>query len=247
MAEITLLDSWSTTSGQTQNGENWYAEPFTKRTGCQVPGQCSENCNCGCPYTAMTDTERLPLIEEIAKIFPNEWLAFIISPEEDDEMEPVHGKLVAHSPNPDELFDAVNTVLWNQHVYTFFNGSFEAMQASYGERWDQAPQPAQRTYSGPRPAEPPAKTPPEPLPDGLVDLVYRAIDHLYGTPDLNQAIRCLRLARVKAAGKGERGFTTLLDGALDRIEGPLPRINEIIWYLEEGLVDLESAEPKTRL
>ena len=85
----------------------------------------------------MTEIEQLPLIEEIARIFPNEWLAFIIPPEEDDDYEPAQGKLIAHSPNPDEIYDAVNIVLWNQHVYIYFNGDFEAMQASYGDDWDQ--------------------------------------------------------------------------------------------------------------
>jgi hypothetical protein len=84
----------------------------------------------------MTEIEQLPLIEEIAKIFPDEWLAFIVSPEEDDDYEPIHGKLIAHGPDPDEVYDAVNAVLWNQHVYVFFNGNFEAMQTSYGDGWE---------------------------------------------------------------------------------------------------------------
>jgi len=113
--------------------ENWYAEPFTKRAACQTPGQCDDDCDCGCPYNTMTDLDRLPLIEEIADMFPDEWLAFIVPPAEDDDPFPTRGKLVAHSPHPDEIFDAVNTVLWNQCVYTFFNGSIEAMLASYGD------------------------------------------------------------------------------------------------------------------
>jgi hypothetical protein len=134
LAEITLFENWSTSPDRSEDSENWYIEPFTKRTGCQVSGQCEDDCDCRCPYNTMTEVEQLPLIEEIAKIFPNEWLAFIISPTEDDEYEPIHGKLIAHSPNPDEVYDAVNTVLWNQHVYIYFNGSFEAMQASYNLR-----------------------------------------------------------------------------------------------------------------
>lgn len=191
----------------------------------------------------MTEIDRLPLIEEIARIFPNEWLAFIISPKEDDDLEPLHGKLVAHSPNPDDVYDAVNTVLWNQHVYVFFNGDFEAMMASYGDNWDKKATPvAQRTYSGPKQIEEAAMAapPPEPLPDNLIDLIYSAIDKLYGAPNLNEAIRRLRLARVRAAATNSV-LTPLLDSALDRIEAPLPRLNEVIWYLEEGLLDLEIA------
>ena len=89
--------------GRLSTPENWYAEPFTKRTACQTPGLCGGDCNCGCPYNTMTELERLPLIEDVARIFPDEWLAFIISPEEDEDLEPVHGKLVAHSPASVEL------------------------------------------------------------------------------------------------------------------------------------------------
>ena len=134
MAEIRLFENWSTSPDRSEDSENWYIEPFTKRTGCQVPGQCGGDCDCGCPYKTMTEVEQLPLTEEIAQIFPNEWLAFIISPTEDDEYEPIHGKLIAHSPNPDEVYDAVNTVLSNQYVYIYFNGGFEAMQVSYNLR-----------------------------------------------------------------------------------------------------------------
>ncbi len=241
MAEILLVDDWTATPGRLAEPENWYVEPFTKRTGCKTPGQCGGDCDCGCPYNTMVETERLPLIEEIAGIFPNEWLAFIISPEEDDEFEPIHGKLVAHSPDPDDLYDAVNTVLWNQHVYIFFNGSFEAMQASYGDSWDRETEPVtQRAYSGPRQAAPgTAESAPEPLPDDLAELIYSAVDQLYGSPNLNEAIRRLRLGRVRAAAAANDPLIALLDEALDKIEAPLPRINELIWHLEEGLVDLE--------
>jgi hypothetical protein len=185
-------------------------------------------------------------------LFPNEWLGFIISPAEDDDFEPLHGKLVAHSADPDEVYDAVNTVLWNQHVYIFFNGDFETMQASYGDRWDEVPASlTQRTYSGPKDinavATPPAQ---DPLPTDLIDLIYSAIDKLYGAPkygapkcggpDLNEAIRRLRLARVRAAAADDP-VVTLLDQALDLIEAPLPRLNEIIWLIEEGLAELNIA------
>lgn len=126
MAEIELL-------------ENWYVEPFTKRKGCQVPGQCEGDCDCGCPYNSMTEVDRLPQIDSLASVFPNEWLAFIVPPAEDDDYLPIHGKLVAHSPYPDDIYDAVNTVLWNQCVYVFFNGDFEAMEASYSYKREPDP------------------------------------------------------------------------------------------------------------
>ena len=241
MANIALLEDWTASPSRLEEPENWYAEPFTKRTACNTPGQCGGDCNCGCPYNTMAETERLPRIDEIEKIFPNEWLAFIISPEEDDDLAPTHGKLIAHSPNPDDVYDAANTVLWNQHVYIYFNGDFAAMEASYGSGWTEDETLAQRTYSGPKQiveAAAQAQTP-EPLPDDLIDLIYSAIDKLYGTIDLNEAIRRLRLSRVRAASAQNEALLPVIDQALDQIEGPLPRINEVIWYLEEALADLE--------
>ncbi len=82
----------------------------------------------GCPYNY---DDAMPSIDEIAGMFPNEWLAFVISPTDDDTSTPLHGKLVAHSKYPNEVFDAVNVVLWNQCVYVFFNGDFEAMIRSW--------------------------------------------------------------------------------------------------------------------
>ncbi len=218
--------------------ENWYAEPFTKRTACKTPGQCGGDCDCGCPYNTMTEIDRLPLIEDIARIFPNEWLAFIISPEEDDDFEPVHGKLIGHSSNPDDISDAVNTVLWNQHIYVFFNGDFDTLQNSYGDAWHTEPvPPEQRTTSGPKQILEAAGAPTPP--DSLLELVYSAIDQLYHQPNLNETIRRLRLARVRAASAQHPALLPVLDAALDKLEGPLPRVNEITWLLEEALAELE--------
>lgn len=228
----------SPAEGRLAQPENWYAEPFTKRTACRTPGQCGGDCDCGCPYNTMTELERLPLIEEIAQIFPDEWLAFIISPQEDDDFEPVHGKLVAHSPDPDPIYDAVNTVLWNQHVYVFFNGDFTALKASYGQAWDQPVEPVEaRTFSGPKQASEAAALL---LPDDLIELVYSVVDQLYGQPNLNEAIRRLRLARVRAATAQHTALLPVLDNALDQLETALPRVNEVKWFLEEALLDLET-------
>jgi hypothetical protein len=193
----------------------------------------------------MTEVERLPLIEEIARLFPNEWLAFIISPEEDEDFEPVHGKLIAHSPEPDEIYDAVNTVLWNQHVYVYFNGDFETLKESYGPGWNEASETvAQRTFSGPKQVGEVAAAlaSPEPLPDTLMALIYSALDQLYGQPNLNETIRRLRLARVRAANAARSDLLPILDGALDQLELPLPRVNEVAWFLEEALAELEESK-----
>lgn len=237
MTTIELLDLRPVSTGRMQEPENWYAEPFTKRTGCKTPGQCGGDCNCGCPYNTMTEVERLPLIEEIAQIFPNEWLAFIISPAEDDDYEPTHGKLVAHSPDPDEVYDAVNRVLWNQHVYVYFNGDFAPMQTSYGLAWEQEPPVvAKRAYSGPEVSPALSSIPPQ----DLVELTYSALDQLYDGPKINEAIRRLRLARVKAVQQNQTSLMAILDMALDKLETPLPLIDEVIWQLEEVLADLEN-------
>jgi hypothetical protein len=218
---------------RTQEPENWYTEPFTKRTGCKTPGQCGGDCKCGCPYNTMTEVERLPLIEDIAGIFPNEWLAFIISPVEDEEYEPIHGKLIAHSPDPDEVYNAVNAVLWNQHVYVYFNGVYETMKASYGSEWAQPSVPVvKRAYSGPQAGSLISGTPPE----DLTELIYSALDQLYDGPRLNEAIRRLRLARVRAVRQDQEALAVALDTALDMLEIPHPVIDEVIWQLEEALV-----------
>jgi len=239
LAHIELMDSWSTTTNEPKaDPENWYAEPFTKRTGCQTPGHCDDDCDCGCPYT-VTDTEQLPLIETIAQIFPNEWLAFITTPEEDEEYEPTHGKLIAHSPHPNEVYDAVDTVLWNQHVYVFFNGNFEAMQVSYGDSWVQTE--VKQSKSASVDTQQPGKTT-QPMPENLIDLLYSALDLLYDPPNTNEAIRRLRLARVQAAAATtDTSLLSVLDQVLDKLEVPDPQINEVVWYLEDRLAALETA------
>jgi hypothetical protein len=230
------MDSWPTTVDKPKpEPENWYTEPFTKRTGCKTPGQCDDNCDCGCPYT-VTDAEQLPLIETIAQIFPNEWLAFITTPEEDEDYEPTHGKLIAHSVHPDDVYDAVDAVLWNQHVYVFFNGGFTAMQASYGDSWEQIQHKPVTTTQAP----PPADIAP-PLPSDLMALVYSVLDQLYNSPNINEAVRRLRLARVQATATGNAPLTSMLDHTLNQMETPTPPLNEIIWYLEDKLAELEAS------
>jgi hypothetical protein len=131
MSDVILLDDIPVESATSDDlPADWTVGRFQKRHACRTPGQCSEDCDCGCPYKEMSQADTLPLIENITKYFPNEWLAFIVPGEEDDDPLPVHGKLVAHSPDFDEVHDAVLTVLWNQGVYVFYNGDIEAQLAS---------------------------------------------------------------------------------------------------------------------
>lgn len=191
----------------------------------------SSNCACDCRYTAVATAETLPLIEKIARMFPDEWLAFIVSPAEDDDPFPTHGSLVAHSPHPDEIFDAINTVLWNQCVYTFFNGSAEAMQASYGNRL--AAQTAPAIVS-------PAPPTVSPVPEKLLDLIHSALDQLYLTPPRPaEAIRRLRIARLRAGYNPHSDLLPLLDQALDGLETPQPDYQAVRWELEESLSAFE--------
>jgi len=219
--------------------ENWYAEPFTKRTSCEIPGQCGGQCDCGCPYNTMTELDRLPLIEEIAAMFPNEWLAFIISAEEDDDLVPTHGKLVAHSPDPDEIFNATNAVLWNQCVYTFFNGDFEAMEASYGDQLEADAVTIQEVAMPKEDYRVPPKT--EPVPENLLDLIYSAVDRLYEpSSNLGEVIRRLRIAKTRLSFNPDSPLLSILDQALDKLEVGPPAITEAIWDLEEALAELEA-------
>ncbi len=219
--------------------ENWYAEPFSKRKTCEVPGQCGGDCDCGCPYNMMTEVETLPLLSSLAEMFPNEWLAFITSSHEDDDPLPTHGKLVAHSPQPDEIFDAVNTVLWNQCVYVFFNGDFVAMQASYSQ---QRHQPCTQQVQPPRFETPGYLIPPQtgPVPETLLDLVYSSLDQLYRRPACPaEAMRRLRIAKARLSFKPDHPLHPVLDQALDLLEVPNPDLSTLIWTLEEALVDME--------
>lgn len=243
LSEIKLIDP--TPLAPTETLENWYAEPFTKRTSCEIPGQCGGDCNCGCPYNAMTELEKLPRIDDFVDMFPNQWLAFITSSTEDEEFAPTHGKLVAHSPDPNEIFDAQNTVLWNQCVYIFFNGNYEAMLASYEHAEPQAGLAPTPESQGQRvPSQPPNHL--KPLPQKLTDLIYSALDQLYlKNPDLGEAIRRLRVAKVRLSFKADTPLLSALDTALDYLEAPTDSqhsLDDVIWVLEEALVELEGVQ-----
>jgi hypothetical protein len=191
-----------------------------------------------CPHTIMDDAESLPLIEEIASMFPNEWLAFVVPSTEDQDPIPLHGNLVAHSPGPDDIFDAVNAVLWNQCVYTFFNGSYEAMEASYGDTLEQEDTVQQPTSAAAFKITPSV----DPVPDKLFELIYSAIDKLrQKPPNIGEAIRRLRIAKIRAVYNPQSPLLAPLDKALDGLEMSDPAIADIIWQIEESLSELEVA------
>lgn len=85
---------------------------------------CGENCDCGCPYTAMEARGKVELISAVEQRYPNEWLAFVIPPGE-DEYAPERGMLVVHSPDDDEVWSAVARITHNQVVHVYFNGALE--------------------------------------------------------------------------------------------------------------------------
>lgn len=231
-----MTDGKYMTIKQNKKEENWYAEPFEKHGGCGDDG--CDGGDCDCTHATMSEPERLPLIEEIAEMFPNEWMVFIVPPAEDDDPAPTHGRLVAHSPDPDEVFDAANAVLWNQCVYTFFNGDFTAMEASYGDTLNNAPRPVEQ----PNPAAHGPLAGDEPVPADLIDLIHSALDKLYQKPpNLNEAIRRLRIAKVRTSFNPESPLHPILDAALDGLEVVEPDIDTVIFGLEDELSAFKTA------
>jgi hypothetical protein len=85
---------------------------------------CGPNCDCGCPYTGMIESGRVELIRVVEQRCPNQWLAFVIPPGE-DEYAPEYGMLVAHATDDNEVWDAVNRITFNQVVHVYFNGPLE--------------------------------------------------------------------------------------------------------------------------
>ena len=84
-------------------------------------GQCGVDCDCGCPYTGMDEKGKIDLIATVEQRYPNEWLAFVIPPGE-NEYAPERGMLVVHSADDNEVWDAVNRITQNQVVHVYFNG-----------------------------------------------------------------------------------------------------------------------------
>jgi hypothetical protein len=94
--------------------------------GCGTDGNssCGPNCTCGCPYTGMEERGRVEEIIDVEQRYPNEWLAFVIPPTE-DEYAPERGMLVVHGADDTEVWDAVAKITHNQIVHVYFNGSLD--------------------------------------------------------------------------------------------------------------------------
>lgn len=72
----------------------------------------------------MVERGRVELIAEVERSHPDQWLAFVIPPGE-DEYAPERGMLVAYSSDDNEVWDAVNQITFNQVVHVYYNGSLE--------------------------------------------------------------------------------------------------------------------------
>jgi hypothetical protein len=84
----------------------------------------------------MEERNKVELIIDIEQRHPEEWLAFVIPPGE-DEFAPERGMLVVHSPDDQEVWEAVSRITHNQVVHVYFNGSLD----SYLEWADAQPLP----------------------------------------------------------------------------------------------------------
>jgi hypothetical protein len=104
------------------------AEHGGKISACGTHGDCGVNCTCGCPYTGMEARGLVEPITLVEQRYPNEWLAFVIPPGE-DEYAPERGMLVVHSTDEDEVFNAITKITNNQVVHTYYNGSLDAYLA----------------------------------------------------------------------------------------------------------------------
>ena len=96
------------------------------RTACGThkPSTCGTGCECGCPYTAMHERGCVEDIVDVEQRYPDEWLGFVIPPDE-DEFAPERGMLIVHSVNDEEVWDAITRVTHNQVVHVYFNGTLD--------------------------------------------------------------------------------------------------------------------------
>ena len=85
---------------------------------------CGPDCGCGCPYTGMIERGRVESIAAIEARYPEQWIALVIPPGE-DEMTPETAMLVAYGTDPDDVWDAVARITFNQVVHVYYNGSLE--------------------------------------------------------------------------------------------------------------------------
>lgn len=101
-------------------------------TGKCGTAECGVSCNCGCPYTAMTERGNTEWIAEIEARYPDEWLGLVIPPEE-DEYAPERAMLVVHSADDNEVWDAMNRVTHNQIIHVYYNGCNDEAYARWAE------------------------------------------------------------------------------------------------------------------
>jgi hypothetical protein len=99
------------------------AEHGGTKLSCGTHEGCGVDCDCGCPYTGMEERGRVELIAEAEARYPDQWLAFVIPPGE-DEYAPERGMLVVYGAE-DEVFEAVTRITSNQVVHVYFNGRLE--------------------------------------------------------------------------------------------------------------------------
>jgi hypothetical protein len=91
---------------------------------CGTHEGCGPDCACGCPYTGIEEKGRVELIADVERRYPEEWLAFVIPPGEDD-FAPERGMLVVHSTDDNEVWDAIARVTHNQVVHVYYNGGLD--------------------------------------------------------------------------------------------------------------------------
>jgi len=91
---------------------------------CGTHEHCGPTCTCGCPYTAMEERGRVEVIAAVEPRYPEEWLAFVIPPGE-DEFAPERGMLIVHSTDDTEVWDAVTRITHNQIVHVYYNGTLD--------------------------------------------------------------------------------------------------------------------------
>jgi hypothetical protein len=76
----------------------------------------------------MVERDRLEPIAVVEQRYPDQWLAFVIPPGE-DEYAPEQGMLVVHSTDDSEVWDAVARITHNQVVHVYYNGSLDSYMA----------------------------------------------------------------------------------------------------------------------
>jgi len=70
----------------------------------------------------MVERGRVEPVALFDQRYPGQWLALVIPPGEDEE-HPEQAMLGAYSTDPDEVWDAVSRITFNQVVHVYFNGS----------------------------------------------------------------------------------------------------------------------------